>query len=114
MSGLKINYEKSAIIPLNCDMQWVQRMQSELKCSVLSLPVRYLGIPLGANPKRVETWQPIISKIKKKLSGWKINVLSKAGKLTLIKSVLNNLPIYYLGLFKLPKTVAKEIISIQW
>ena len=88
-------------------------MQSELKCSVLSLPVRYLGIPLGANPKRVETWQPIISKIKKKLSGWKINVLSKAGKLTLIKSVLNNLLIYYLGLFKLPKTVAKEIISIQ-
>ena len=101
--GLRINYEKSAIIPLNCDVSWVNRMKLELDCAVLSLPVKYFGIPLGANPKRVETWQPIISKIKKRLNGWKTNLLSKAGKLTLIKSVLTNPPIYYLRLFKMPK-----------
>ena len=113
MSGLRINYEKTAIIPLNCAKDWVLQMKSELNCSVLSLPVKYLGIPLGANPKRLETWRPIIDRIKKKLNGWKISILSKAGKLSLIKSVLNNLPTYYLGLFKMPKGVAKEIISIQ-
>ena len=58
-------------------MHW---MSSDLNCSVLSLRVKYFGIPLGANPKRVETWQPIIDKIRKKLSGWKVNMLSKAGK----------------------------------
>ena len=50
---------------------------SKLSSAVL---FKYFGIPLGANPKRVETWQPIIDKIRKKLSGWKVNMLSKAGK----------------------------------
>ena len=84
-----------------------------LGCMVVSLPIRYLGIPLGANPNRIETWQPVIDKITKRLSSWKLNVLSKAGCVVLIKSVLNNL-LYYLGLFRMPKAVAKEIISIQW
>ena len=48
MSGLRINYEKIAIIPLNYAEDWVLQMKSELNCSVLSLPVKYLGIPLGA------------------------------------------------------------------
>lgn len=80
---------------------------------VSSLPTTYLGIPLGANPRKVDTWNPIINRIKKKLSGWKINLLSRAGRLTLIKAVLNNLPMYYLGIFKMPKLVAKKIISLQ-
>ena len=31
----------------------------------------------------------------------------------LIKTVLNSLPNYYLGLFKMPKSMAKKIISLQ-
>ena len=88
-------------------------MRTNLGCKVLSLPITYLGIPLGANPRRVETWNPIIEKIRKKLSGWKMKMISRAGRLVLIKSVLNNLPMYYLGLFKMPKQVAKTIISLQ-
>ena len=33
-----------------------------LNCSHLSLPFTYLGIPIGANPRRVETWKGIIVK----------------------------------------------------
>ena len=31
----------------------------------------------------------------------------------LIKVVLNNLPMYYLGIFKMPKRVMQKIISLQ-
>ena len=55
----------------------------------------------------------MIDKIEKKLSYWKSNLLSQAGKLVLIKAVLNSLPMYYLGLFQMPKMVAKKIILIQ-
>ena len=75
--------------------------------------MKYLGIPLGANPKRIETWKPIIDRIEKKLSTWKGRILSKASRLVLIKSVLNSLPLYYLGLFKMPSEVAKKIVSVQ-
>ena len=113
MSGLTINYEKSAIIPINCDETLVNELKMSLNCQVLSLPIKYLGIPLGANPKKVDTWEPILERIKKKLSGWKSKLLSRAGRLVLIKSVLNSLPLYYLGIFKMPKKVIKKINSLQ-
>lgn len=39
--------------------------------------------------------------------------LSFGGRLTLIKSIFSNLPIYYLFIFKMPEGVAKEINKIQ-
>ena len=73
----------------------------------------YLGIPLGANMRKIASWQCIIDKIQKRLSSWKSSCLSMADRLVLIKSVLNYLPIYYLSLFSLPKKVANEIIRLQ-
>lgn len=39
--------------------------------------------------------------------------LSKGGGLTFIKSILSNLPIYFLSLFPIPITVAKRLEMIQ-
>ncbi|XP_016195906.1 uncharacterized protein LOC107636951 [Arachis ipaensis] len=113
MSGLSINFEKSSLIPVNCSEEWVERMCRVLGCQTASLPVKYLGINLGVNPRLVKTWKPVIDKVEDKLSLWKAKVLSKAGKLVLIKSVLNSLPVYYLSLYKMPTTVAKKLISLQ-
>ncbi|XP_052111685.1 uncharacterized protein LOC127743072 [Arachis duranensis] len=113
MSGLSINYEKSSLIPINFEELWVQHMCSLWGCKEDTLPVKYLGIPLGANPRLVKTWKPITDKVEDKLSLWKTKVLNKAGKVVLIKSVLNSLPVYYLSLYKMPKPVAKKLISLQ-
>nr|XP_025628468.1 uncharacterized protein LOC112721637 [Arachis hypogaea] len=113
MSGLSINFEKSNLIPVNCSQELVSRMCQLLGCQEATLPVKYLGISLGANPRLVKTWKPILDKIEEKLSLWKAKVLSKAGKLVLIKSVINSLPIYYLSLYKMPSAVARRIITLQ-
>ncbi|XP_016172426.1 uncharacterized protein LOC107614807 [Arachis ipaensis] len=113
MSGLNINFEKSSFIPVNSDQRWARKMCQLLGCKEASLPVRYLGISLGANPRLVKTWKPVIDKVEERLSLWKAKSLNKAGKLVLIKYVLNSLPVYYLSLYKLPKTVAKKLISLQ-
>ena len=112
-SGLVINFQKSGLIALGKDEDWSQNMADQLGCSLLKLPMTYLGIPLGASMRKVASWQCIIDKIQKNLASWKSCCLSRAGRLVLIKSVLNCLPIYYLSLFKLPKKVANEIIRIQ-
>lgn len=67
---------------------------------------------LGGNAKRKKFWEPIIQKIEKRLSLWKSKLISKVGRGQLIKSVLNNLPSYYLSLFKIPNCVGKRIISL--
>ncbi|XP_016177686.1 uncharacterized protein LOC107619974 [Arachis ipaensis] len=113
MSGLSINFEKPSFIPVNCEECWMRQMCQLLGCKEASLPVRYLGISLGANPRLVKTWKPVIDKVEEKLSLWKAKTLNKVGKLVLIKSVLNSLPIYYLSLYKMPKTVAEKLISLQ-
>ncbi|XP_016185821.1 uncharacterized protein LOC107627507 [Arachis ipaensis] len=113
MSGLSINFEKSNLIPVNYSQEWVNRMCQPLGCQEVALPVRYLGISLGANLRLVKTWKPVIDKVEEKLSLWKAKILSKAGKLVLIKSVINSLPIYYLSLYKMPNVVARRIISLQ-
>ncbi|XP_016173366.1 uncharacterized protein LOC107615862 [Arachis ipaensis] len=113
MSGLSINFDKSNLIPVNCEQEWVEHVCGLLGCKQAVLPIRYLGIPLGANPRLVKTWKPIIEKVESKLSLWKAKVLNKAGKLILIKSVLNSLPIYYLSLYKMPRAVANKLIALQ-
>ncbi|MBO6365821.1 hypothetical protein, partial [Enterococcus faecalis] len=93
--------------------QWVEDMAQNIGCQIATLPVKYLGIPLGANPKRPAIGEPVIRKIEQHLSGWKARLLSRAGRLILIKVFLNNLPAYYLSLFKIPKMVAKRIVKLQ-
>lgn len=44
---------------------------------------------------------------------WRSRLLSHVGKLQLIKSVINRLPLYFLSLFKMADNVSKKIISIQ-
>ena len=113
MTWLAINYDKFAIIPVNCSKEKISRLKARLGCLVVSLPTTYLGIPLGANRNRVATWKPIIDKIEKKLSWWRTNLLPKAGRLVLIRIILNSPPNYYLSLFKMSKAISKKIISLQ-
>ncbi|XP_016172423.1 uncharacterized protein LOC107614804 [Arachis ipaensis] len=68
MSWLNINFEKSSLILINCEEQRVQRMYRLWGCKEDTLPVKYLGVPLGDNPRLVKTWKPIIDKVEDKLS----------------------------------------------
>ncbi|XP_028115979.1 uncharacterized protein LOC114313761 [Camellia sinensis] len=61
-----------------------------------------------ANPRNRRTWQPVVDKFKKKLALWKRKCLSFVGRLTLIKSVLSGLPVYFLSIFKMLVGIAKQ------
>lgn len=39
-----------------------------LHCSLMELPFTYLGLLVGGNPSRCSFWEPVLSKIRKKLS----------------------------------------------
>ena len=87
-------------------------LASILQCRVGSLPMKYLGMPLGTSFKTASIWKPILEKMEKKLSGWKHLYLSKGGRLTLLRSTLSSLPTYFLSLFTIPKAMAARMESI--
>ena len=82
-------------------------------CKTSKLPMKYLGLPLGAKFKSKVIWNPIIEKMERRLAGWKRIYLSKGGRLTLIRSTLSNLSTYFLPLFPIPADVATRIEKIQ-
>ena len=111
-TGLKVNVGKSEIVPIE-EVNNLDALANILQCRVGSLPMKYLGMPLGSSFKTTSIWNPILEKMEKKLSGWKRLYLSKGGKLMLLKSTLSSLPTYFLSLFTIPKAVATRLESIQ-
>jgi hypothetical protein len=83
-------------------------LASILCCGVASLPIKYLGLPLGTKYKDSNIWMSIIEKMENRLAGWKRLYLSKGGRLTLINSTFSNLPTYILSLFPIPVGVANR------
>ncbi|KAJ9557471.1 hypothetical protein OSB04_012085 [Centaurea solstitialis] len=112
-SGLKVNLNKSKLIGLGVDITEVTRLARILSCATRTFPFTYLGLPIGVSMNRCSSWAPILEKFQSKLSKWKADTLSSGGRLTLCKSVLGSLGIYFLSLFKAPKQILKTPESIR-
>jgi len=112
-SGLKMNFHKSKLAGINVGKSNMDCYTKTMNCSQMEVPFTYLGIEVGGNPRKKKFWEPVLKKLKSRLSVWKGRFLSMAGRLCLIKSVLSAIPLYYLSLFKAPEVVCKSIISIQ-
>lgn len=113
LSGLRINYHKSVVCGVGIQEEQTKVFAEALNCLSKKRPFNFLGLPLGASIRRRSTWSPVVDKIQKKLSSWKRKLMSFAGRLTLIKSALSNLPTYFLYFFKMPKGVVKTISKLQ-
>nr|KAJ0205866.1 hypothetical protein LSAT_V11C500287660 [Lactuca sativa] len=74
-------------------------------CAAANFPFSYLGISVGGSMSRVSSWDVIVDRFRKRLSKWKVKMLSIGGRLTLDKSVLGSLGIYFFSLFRM---------SVKW
>lgn len=88
-------------------------MARGVKCSVGETPFMYLGLPIGERVWKKEAWNLVIKKFKKRLSERKARTMSFRERLTLVKSVLGCLSLYYFSLFRVPMGVLEELESIR-
>ena len=112
VSGLKINLSKSEIVPVG-DTPNIEEIKQILGCQQSVLPMKYLGLPLGAKFKEKSILNPDIEKVERRLAGWKRLYLSKGGKVTIIKSTFSNIPTYFPSLFPMPAGVAHRLEKLQ-
>jgi hypothetical protein len=113
ISGLKVNFFKSKLIGINVEECFIDSAASFLKCVVGQLPFIYLGLPVGANPRRLSTWNPVIEVIQKRLASWKNKYVSLCGRVVLLNSVLSAIPVFYLSLFKMPVGVWNKLLGCK-
>ena len=69
--GLKINLGKSKLV-LVCLVHNFDLLLNVLSYKQGTLPMKYLGLPLGAKFKDKTIWNPILEKIERRLVGWSV------------------------------------------
>jgi hypothetical protein len=63
--GLKVNFHKSFVVPINVDANKTNILAGTLGCLVQSMSFTYLGLPLGTTKSSVQDFIPVISRIEK-------------------------------------------------
>ncbi|XP_068466646.1 uncharacterized protein [Phaseolus vulgaris] len=112
-SGLKVNFQKSSVGRIGCNNLLLQRFATVLNCATMKTPFKYLGMLVGGNHRRSKFWEEVVKRVRRRLGKWKGKFISMAGRLCLIKSVLSALSLFYMSLYKMPVTVANEIVRLQ-
>jgi ribosomal protein L13E len=68
VSGLKINFVKSKLFGINVDGRLLAAGAFFLSCHSDVVPFKFLGIPVGANPRRRVTWKTVVEALTKRLT----------------------------------------------
>lgn len=69
VSGLRVNFAKSAIVPFNLDQHQILRFQAITGCAVTELPMVYLGMPLTVKKPSRACYMSLVENMQKKLQG---------------------------------------------
>ena len=70
---------------------------------------KYLGLPSLTGKGKRASFNYIKERVWRKLQGWEGKLLSEAGREVLIKAVIQAIPTYAMGCFKLPMGLYNEI-----
>jgi hypothetical protein len=107
-TGLKVNFKKSSLYPLNLTTENVELLAGLLGCSIGTLPYTYLGLPMGTTRPKVVDFARLVDRVERKLTASSM-FLPQGGCLTLINSVLCSIPTFFMCSLQLPVTVVKAI-----
>lgn len=56
-----MNFAKSSLIGINYDKSFLDPVCEFLHYKKDILPFKYLGLPVGANPRCESTWKPLVN-----------------------------------------------------
>lgn len=107
-TGLKINFSKSMMVPINVCSGKLDHLAKTFGCQTGSFPFTYLELPMGLTRPKVDDFLPLMTKCEKRLN-FISPFLSQASRLELTNSV----PTYTMCSIVLPKTVINKSTSTE-
>lgn len=99
-TGLKVNYCKSMMVPINVPEDKFDILLNTFGCQPGAMPFTYLGPPLGTTKPSVQDFLPYVQRIERRLTGC-AQFFTQAGKLEMVNSVLTSMPIFLLCTLKI-------------
>jgi len=117
-AGQVISARKSTIFAGGISQTRIHNVINLLGFEVGTMPLNYLGVPIFKGRPKVSYLHPIADKVKAKLAAWKVSLLSIAGRVQLIKSVIFSMLTYSMAIYSWPifllKTIEKWIRNFLW
>jgi hypothetical protein len=111
MTGLKINIHKSEIIVAGVNNDQLHVISQATGLYPNPNTVSYLGMPLITSRITTNLCLPLYERITARLYSWTTLKLSQAGRLTLVKSVIFAMQVYWARTYVLPMKLMKMIRS---
>ncbi|XP_042962692.1 uncharacterized protein LOC122296963 [Carya illinoinensis] len=109
-SGQFLNKDKTAVFFSNnsqpAEIQAIKEAGQNYVCGTYE---KYLGLPTIVGRSKFNTFRSLKERIWQRIVSWENRFLSQAGKEVLIKAVLQSIPTYTMGVFKLPSRLCKDI-----
>jgi hypothetical protein len=94
-TGLKVNFGKSFLVPINVDEANWSTLTDALGCQLGKLPFTYLGLPLGTTRPSIQELSHILTRIGRHFMGISRH-LTYVAMLILVNSVFLALPTFYM------------------
>ncbi|XP_026399360.1 uncharacterized protein LOC113295226 [Papaver somniferum] len=113
-SGQVINFDKSAVhFSKKTKPEVAETLRQILGVKIMNSKERYIGSPLIFGHSKHDSFKNIKESFENRLSTWSAVSISQAGTCTMIRHVLNSVPIYQMGTFKLPANLLQQLTSIE-
>ncbi|XP_075079806.1 uncharacterized protein LOC142165070 [Nicotiana tabacum] len=109
-SGQLVNKTKSVVhLHHLTDMEVVSKVERIIGIQRNDFPIIYLGCPIFYAKRKLEYYQPLITKVMDKLQSWQGKLLSVGGRAVLISHVLQNMSMHLLSAVNPPNYVINRL-----
>ncbi|XP_075111250.1 uncharacterized protein LOC107797084 [Nicotiana tabacum] len=109
-SGQLINKTKSAVYLHHLtDMEVVSKVERITGINRNDFPIIYPGCPIFYARRKLEYYQPLITKVMDNLQSWQGKLLSVGGRAVLISHVLQSMPMHLLSAVNPPNYVINRL-----
>jgi hypothetical protein len=100
------------MVPLNMTVEKAELMTGVFGCQLQTMPLTYLGLPMGTTRPRVEHFKSIMNRMERQLTSIS-SLLTHAGRLQLVNSVFSSSPTYIMCSVVVPLTVHEYFDRIR-
>jgi hypothetical protein len=107
-TGLKVNYSKSSMVPINLSPERLNHLAATFNCVLGSLSFTYLGLPLSSSKPTIQDCLPLVHQVERRLISTYM-FLIQGGKLLMVNSILSSLPTFYMCLVKVLVDILNQI-----
>jgi hypothetical protein len=113
-SGQMVSEAKCSI-SFNPNVEVVTKAQICTKLNIMTEAIseKYIGLPAMVGLDHTESFIYLLERIIEGLKGWKEKFLYLGGKEILLKAIIQQIPVYAMAVFKIPKHLCKKINDVM-